>query len=36
MMIAEYAVDNSSDILFLIIDTDFDLIASGDHRVDKK
>jgi hypothetical protein len=36
MMVAEYAVDDSSDILFLIIDTDFDLISSGYHRVNKK
>ncbi len=35
-MIAKYAVDDPTDILLFIIDADLDLIASGDHRVDKK
>jgi hypothetical protein len=31
MMIAKYTIDHSTDILFGVIDTDLDLIASGDH-----
>lgn len=36
VMVAEYAIDDSAYILFFIIDTDFDLIASSDHRINKK
>ena len=35
-MVAKYTVDDSTDVLLFVIDADLDLIASSDHRVNKK